>query len=79
MRAERDPRDRLMRKIDEAMALLELAERALGRLAGEARKAGISGGLYAAYTSLTRLRDKLVEIREEAYRLPCGGEDGDAG
>jgi len=66
-----DPRDRLLRKIDEAMALLELAERALGRLAREARDAGLSGSLYSVYTSLVRLREKLAEAREEAYSLPC--------
>jgi len=78
-----DPRDGLLRKIDEAMALLELAEKALGRLARDARDAGVSGSLYAVYTSLLRLREKLVEAREEAFSLPCGQpsteEDGETG
>ncbi len=67
-----DPRDRVLRRIDEAMALLEEAERALGRLA---RGAGRGGGVYHAYTSLIRLRDKIAEIREEVYRLPCEVQD----
>lgn len=68
MEPSSDPRDRVLRRIDEAMALLEEAERALGRLA---RSTGRGGGVYHAYTSLVRLRDKIAEIREEVYRLPC--------
>ena len=60
--------DAALRKLDEAMALLEEVERALGVLASR-REGG--RGVYSVYTSLVRLHSKLVELREELFRLDC--------
>lgn len=70
-----DPRDRALRLLDEAMALLELVERSLGSEA-ERRGGRVSGPLYSMYTNLLRLHEKLVQLRGEINSICSEEADG---
>ena len=63
--------DRALRLLVEVMALVERVEESIGELAAAANsgKPASPGSLYAAYTSIVRLHDKLAELRDAVYRL----------
>jgi len=69
-----DERDRALKLVDEVLALLDRGERDRGDAARRIRRGEPwEGRFYSAYTSLVRLRDKVVELREEINRLGCSG------
>jgi len=61
--------DEALRRLDEAMALLEQLERGVGRLAEE-REEGVSRGtIYRLYANMVRLHEKLAELRAILFEL----------
>ena len=61
-----------LRQLDEALALLEIIEKHLGELSVE--RGASRGPLYGMYTSITRLFDKLAELRRSIIDL-CSLEE----
>ncbi|HIQ23676.1 MAG TPA: hypothetical protein EYH50_01345 [Pyrodictium delaneyi] len=71
MQQGKNAADRALQLLDEAMALIELVEESIGELVAAANsgKPASPGSIYAAYTSIVRLHDKLAELRDAVYRL----------
>ncbi len=62
-----------LRLLDEALTLLETVEKHLGEFS--ARHGVSKGSLYGMYTSITRLYDKLIELRKSIIDLCSSKEE----
>jgi len=63
--------DEALRLLDEAMTLVERVEESIGEIAAAASsgRPASRGSLYAAYTYIVRLHDKLAQLRNAIYNL----------
>ncbi len=63
----------MLRLLDEALTLLETVEKRLGEFS--VGHSVSKGSLYDMYTSITRLYDKLVELRKNIIDLCSSKEE----